>query len=101
MSYSPEDFLSVVDLFKALGSDKRIEILRLLFESPRCVHELCSEINISQPLTSQHLRVLREAHIIRVERKGRENVYHMSNTFVRQLILDAIEHRKAQKAVLD
>lgn len=101
MSYSQDDFLSVVDLFKALGSDKRIEILRLLFEAPRCVHELCGEIKISQPLTSQHLRILRDAHIIRVERKGRENVYHLSDMFVRQLVLDAIEHRQAQKAVLD
>lgn len=90
--FSPEEFSSVVDLFKALASKKRLEILRLLFTGPKCVHEICELVEISQPLASQHLRVLKQAKIIAVEARGRENLYSVADEHVRHLVIDAIEH---------
>lgn len=90
--YSAEEFTSVVDLFKALASKKRLDILRILFDSPKCVHEICELVEISQPLASQHLRVLKQAKIIAVESRGRENIYSVADEHVRHLVIDAIEH---------
>lgn len=97
MNYSTEDFVSLVDIFKALGSEKRLEILRHLFDSPKCVHELCREIEISQPLASQHLKVLRDANIIRAQRRGRENMYIVTDHHVRDLVIEIIEYRRTMR----
>ncbi|MDO5729480.1 MAG: metalloregulator ArsR/SmtB family transcription factor [Actinomycetaceae bacterium] len=97
MSYSTEDFISLVSIFKALGSEKRLEILRHLFDSPKCVHELCQEIEISQPLASQHLKVLRDANIIRAQRKGRENMYVVTDHHVRDLVIETIEYHRSKR----
>ena len=62
----------------ALGDPTR----RLLFERLRqgscSVTELISIVPISQPAVSQHLKVLRDARLVRVEKKGRQLIYHLN-----------------------
>lgn len=62
----------------ALGDPTR----RLLFERLRrgscSVTELISVVPVSQPAVSQHLKVLRDAHLVRVEKKGRQRIYHLN-----------------------
>ena len=64
-----------VTLFAALADPSRCRVLELLRERARPVHELAAEFNISRPAISRHLRVLREAGLVREEKHGRENVY--------------------------
>ena len=54
----------MVNKFKALASDARLEILSLLTEGTLCVNALVARLDISQPAVSQHLRVLKEAGLI-------------------------------------
>ena len=61
--------------FAALGDETRCRMLELLHERPRPVHELAGEFDISRPAISRHLRVLKEAGLVREEKRGRENVY--------------------------
>lgn len=62
----------------ALGDPTR----RLLFERLRqgscSVSELISVVPITQPAVSQHLKVLRDAKLVRVEKKGRQRIYHLN-----------------------
>ena len=62
----------------ALGDPTR----RLLFERLRqgscSVTELISIVPISQPAVSQHLKVLRDAKLVRVEKRGRQRIYHLN-----------------------
>jgi DNA-binding transcriptional ArsR family regulator len=37
-----------------------------------------SIVPISQPAVSQHLRVLREARLVRVEKRGQQRIYHLN-----------------------
>lgn len=60
----------LVRYFKALSDESRIEILHMLSEKSMCVKALVARLNISQPAVSQHLRILREANLIRGEKKG-------------------------------
>jgi DNA-binding transcriptional ArsR family regulator len=39
---------------------------------------LISIVPISQPAVSQHLRVLREARLVRVEKRGQQRIYHLN-----------------------
>lgn len=79
-------------LFKALSSPSRLEIIRLLTESPRTVSDLTGATGRSQPLVSQHLRVLREAGLVIVTRSGREGTYAIADEHVAHVVEDAIAH---------
>jgi ArsR family transcriptional regulator len=79
-------------LLKALGNPHRVGIVETLGDGPRCVHELVDELGLDQPLVSQHLRVLRSAHLLRTERRGREVVYSLADDHVAHIVGDAITH---------
>ena len=46
-----------------------------MLERPRPVGELTHELGLSQPGTSKHLRVLREAGLVRVRQDAQRRVY--------------------------
>ena len=49
---------------------------------------------MSQPLVSQHLRILRGARLVGVERHGREAVYSLTDHHVAHIVVDAVNHSK-------
>src|SRR5262249_2520674 len=55
------------ELLKVLSAPARLAIVAELSERPRFVHELVDRLGMSQPLVSQHLRVLRGARLVGVE----------------------------------
>ena len=61
--------------WSALADPHRREILALLLERPRPVGELVERLRLSQPGTSKHLRVLREAGLVRVRQDGPRRMY--------------------------
>lgn len=63
------------DPFDALGDAQRRTILRLLGEQARSVGELAGSMTISRPAVSRHLRVLREAGLVREEPRGTRRIY--------------------------
>ena len=67
-----------VKIFKALGEPTRLRILRILSVRPMYVCELESVLGISQPRISQHLKVLKEASILR-ESKEAQKTFYMLN----------------------
>ena len=73
-----EDLDRAAALVKVLDSKTRLEILLLLAEEEMVVHQLVAELEKSQPLISQHLRVLRSAGLVSSSRKGREALYALS-----------------------
>jgi ArsR family transcriptional regulator, arsenate/arsenite/antimonite-responsive transcriptional repressor len=65
-------------LFRALGDETRLRILDLLTEGERCVCDLQSDLQLGQSLLSFHLRVLREAGLVRDRRAGRWSFYALN-----------------------
>lgn len=64
----------------ALGDPMRLQILQLLPTEPTCanacnVSKIAERIGLSQPSTSHHLRILRQAGIIAYEKKCRDMIY--------------------------
>lgn len=76
---TPAELESAEILFSALDSPLRLRILVLLAERGHFVHELVSKLNKSQPLISQHLRVLKTSGLVNSERSGREVIYTLSS----------------------
>jgi ArsR family transcriptional regulator, zinc-responsive transcriptional repressor len=80
------------ELLRSLASPVRLGIVRELATGGRRVHELVAALGVSQPLISQHLRVLRTARIVAARRKAREVEYSLVDDHVAHIVLDAIRH---------
>ena len=63
--------------FDVLADPNRRRILDLLLLRPRPVGELTGLLGLSQPGTSKHLRVLREAGLVRVRRDAQRRWYEL------------------------
>lgn len=86
------DFDVTADLFKALSSPVRLAIVHAVHDRPHCVHELVTALGVSQPLISQHLRVLRAARVVHGERRGREITYVLTDHHIGHIVGDALAH---------
>ncbi len=71
-------------LFKALSSEPRLEIVRLLKEHPQCVNALAQRLGMTQSAVSQHLRVLREAGLAKGRKRGNWMHYEIPPTNLEQ-----------------
>ncbi len=95
---SEQDALApAVELFKALASPIRLAVVVELGAGPRCVHELGDALaaagrEVSQPLLSQHLKVLRTAGLVNTTRRANEIAYGLVDHHVAHIVGDAIRH---------
>jgi DNA-binding transcriptional ArsR family regulator len=93
---SPEEPIQALqaasELLRALASPVRLGIVRELSGGSKHVHELVTALGVSQPLVSQHLRVLRSSRIVAARRQAREIEYSLSDNHVAHIVLDAIRH---------
>jgi DNA-binding transcriptional ArsR family regulator len=62
-------------VWSALADPHRRAALELLLERPRPVSEVGSALGLTQPTTSKHLRVLREAGLVSVRTDGPRRIY--------------------------
>lgn len=62
-------------LFDALGDATRRRTFELLRTGPKSVGALAEQLPVSRPAVSQHLRVLKEAGLVRAEQAGTRRVY--------------------------
>jgi DNA-binding transcriptional ArsR family regulator len=67
----------VAGTLDVLAEPTRRRILDVLLEGPRPVGELTSRLGLSQPGTSKHLRVLRDAGLVDVQRDAQRRVYRL------------------------
>ncbi|GGJ74489.1 hypothetical protein GCM10010123_00600 [Pilimelia anulata] len=87
------------ELLRALASPTRVAIVTELAASgSRCVHELVDAVGVTQPLVSQHLRVLRRAGVVRGTRSGREIAYSLVDEHIAHIVADAVSHVREDRA---
>ncbi|MBD3338918.1 MAG: metalloregulator ArsR/SmtB family transcription factor [Candidatus Lokiarchaeota archaeon] len=63
-SNSKADFEKVIEFIKIISEQNRLKILCFLRENERCVCDIWKELNMSQNLTSHHLKVLKDFGLI-------------------------------------
>jgi rhodanese-related sulfurtransferase/DNA-binding transcriptional ArsR family regulator len=64
---------------KAVSAPKRLELLDLLCQGPRTVEALAEQAALGVANASQHLQVLRAAHLVEAEKKGLYVEYRLAN----------------------
>ena len=62
-------------VFEALADPTRRRLLELLAAGERSAGELAAEFDVSRPAVSRHLRVLREAGLVRARGEGQRRLY--------------------------
>lgn len=95
-SAASSSYDGAAELLKALAHPLRLLLVHELADAPRCVHELVTASGASQPLVSQHLRVLRAASVVTASRRVRETVYTLVDEHVAHIALDALRHSQEE-----
>jgi len=67
-----------VDVFGALANPVRRQLLEALRGGPLPAGELAGRFALSRPSISEHLAVLRQAHLVTEEPRGRHRYYHLA-----------------------
>lgn len=86
---------------KALGSPHRLELLEMLMQCERTVEALASETGMSVANASQHLQVLRAAHVVETRRVGTSIYYRLASEGVSTLWLSLRQVGEAHLAEID
>ncbi len=73
--------------FKALSHPARLKLVEDLTEKECCVGEIQRCLSLSQPNVSQHLKVLKEAGIIKGRRQGVNICYSISDNHFKKAVL--------------
>jgi ArsR family transcriptional regulator len=95
---------TLVDVFKALADETRLQMLALLFEhSELCVCHFERALEISQSKASRHLRYLLNAGLLQDRREGVWMHYRLAEamTSERRLILESVRLTLDEKLVAD
>jgi DNA-binding transcriptional ArsR family regulator len=65
------------DVFNAIADMHRREVLDALIEGEKAVGAIASDLSMSQPQVSKHLRVLSEVGLVRFRAEGRRRLYRL------------------------
>jgi DNA-binding transcriptional ArsR family regulator len=66
-------------VFNALSDSIRLEIVDYLRDGEKCVCEIVPHLNLIQPLVSRHLKILKDAGIVRCRKDGTKRMYSIVN----------------------
>lgn len=83
----------LTNIFKALSDETRLRIIKLLEHGELCVCDVVAALDMVQPKVSFHLRILKEAGILKGRKDGKWIHYQIDDTdiFMRLLILSVFE----------
>jgi DNA-binding transcriptional ArsR family regulator len=74
------------DVFRAIADPTRRAILDRLRVGEAPANDLAAGFDISRPAVSKHLRVLRQASLVRERRAGRQRVYQLTPAPLRDVV---------------
>lgn len=94
MKAMPEKHIleQIAELFKAFGDPTRVEILSLLQRGEMCVNDIAQAVELSQSAISHQLRILKQMHLIKSRRDGKNILYSLADDHVRLILETGLEH---------
>ncbi len=88
---SKKEITKYSEIFKALGNPLRLQILCGLCNKENCnVSKMVEHLGVSQSRVSQQLSILKNAGLVKTERRGKEICYFLSDQKIKK-ILDVIK----------
>lgn len=87
-----ETLEQIADLFKAFGDATRVHIMSLLLGQELCVGDIAEAVDLSQSAISHQLRILKQMHLIKYRRVGKNILYSLADDHVRTILEMGLEH---------
>ena len=88
----PQTLQNLADLFKVFGDPTRIRILYALSAQELCVCDIAEILQMTQSAISHQLRVLKQMHLVKFRREGKNIFYSLADEHVRLIINQGMEH---------
>ena len=82
----------IAELFSVLGDTSRVKIIAALLSGPMNVQALADSVGISPSAISHHMRSLRQMHLVRSQKQGRQVFYSLDDQHVEELFQQGIDH---------
>jgi DNA-binding transcriptional ArsR family regulator len=73
------------DVFNAIAEPRRRDVLDTLIAGEKAVGAIVTDLSMSQPQVSKHLRVLSEVGLVRCRADGRRRLYRLEAARLRPL----------------
>ena len=83
---------AIAELFKGFADTTRVQILSLLVHQELCVTEIAERVEISQSAISHQLRLLKQMHLIKFRREGKNILYSLADDHVLTILEMGLEH---------
>lgn len=87
-----ETMEAIAELFKGFGDATRVHILSLLQEKELCVTDIADAVDLSQSAISHQLRILKQMHLIKFRREGKNILYSLADDHVKTILQMGLEH---------
>lgn len=87
-----EMLYDLADLFKVFADTTRIKILYALMDEDLCVADISEVVGVSQSAVSHQLRSLKQAHLVKFKRDGKQVVYSLSDDHVYTMLSQGLTH---------
>ena len=82
----------IAELFKGFADATRVHILSLLVERELCVTDIAEAVALSQSAISHQLRILKQMHLIKFRREGKNILYSLADDHVKTILQMGLEH---------
>ena len=92
-----EQLKKTAELFKLLNDQSRLKIINALLLSEMCVCDIAALMNMTQPAVSHHLKVLRQAQLVKYRREGKVIYYSLADEHVSNIFYQGLLHASENK----
>lgn len=88
-----ETMEQIAELFKGFADSTRVHILSLLMlHQELCVNDIAEAVELSQSAISHQLRILKQMHLIKYRREGKNILYSLADEHVKTILQMGLEH---------
>ena len=84
--------IKLAELFSALSDASRVRIISLLIEGEMSVSALADGLKMTESAVSHQLRGLRQMHLVRARKAGRQVFYSIEDDHVSRLFTLGLDH---------
>ena len=84
----------IADLFKAFADPTRVHILSQLLDHELCVNDISAGVELSQSAVSHQLRILKQMHLVKCRRDGKNILYSLADEHVLTILQMGLAHAK-------
>ncbi|MDR3049504.1 MAG: metalloregulator ArsR/SmtB family transcription factor [Elusimicrobiota bacterium] len=87
-----EKVIDTAEFFSVFGDGSRLKILWALRNSEICVCDIAALLNMTKSSISHHLRILKQARLVKFRKVGKMVYYSLSDDHVEGIIDGGFEH---------